>query len=291
MDYHHISVNKILDSTNSGSRVTTFVLTYPRYIHAEFMTHRMFSRNAQSSRAIPCQKRIDKVRNDPVYPIRWGANQKGMQAKDTNVEDEEKCKELWSMAARVNCLHAHYLSGKGLHKQWTNRLLEPFDTITVIVTATEWENFFALRCAEDAQPEINHLAWMMAEQYYEGEPPEERTIHLPFISGEREKQCDYTADHLGPGPIATHVKIQVSAACCARVSYLNFDGEIDIQKDIALYGHLIESGHMTPMEHQCVATPGEQHANLRGWKSHRSMLPTDVMSFDYEQAKRKRNGG
>ena len=51
MAYH---AEVLIDSVNpAGQRLTTFVLRFPRFVLSEFNTHRMFSRNASSSRAIP----------------------------------------------------------------------------------------------------------------------------------------------------------------------------------------------------------------------------------------------
>ena len=83
VDAGQMEVKVIADSiSESGKRITTFQLKYPRFIHSEVMTHRVFSRNASSSRAIPVKKMIEQVRNNPAMPIHWGANQSGMQAKN-----------------------------------------------------------------------------------------------------------------------------------------------------------------------------------------------------------------
>ena len=80
--YPFIKVKIIADSISQtdGIRLTTFELEYPRYIHAEIMTHRVFSRNAQSSRAVPVDKQLERVRTSPVLPIEWGANKAGMSS-------------------------------------------------------------------------------------------------------------------------------------------------------------------------------------------------------------------
>ena len=45
------------------------------------------------------------------------------------------------------------------------------------------------------------------------------------------------------------IKLQISVARCARLSYLTFDNEIDHSKDISLFFTLKESKHLSPFEH------------------------------------------
>ena len=160
-----ISARVVADSISpSGKRITTFVLTYPRFIHAEFMTHRVFSRNAASSRAIPARKIRASVRREPALPVYWGANQAGMQA-----EAELKglklffVKLLWLKAMYLMLLFNWLFEKLGLHKQIANRALEPWFNITVVCTSTEWSNFYHLRNHPKAQPEIKALAEAMLE--------------------------------------------------------------------------------------------------------------------------------
>lgn len=263
-DYPHIKAEVICDSVaHHGVRLTTMALVYPRFIHAELMTYRMFSRNAQSSRAIPTIKRIEAVRNNPVKPLCWHKNQRGMTAKPERVADWEDADCEWEFAARRVAAHAEVLMNMGLHKQWTNRLLEPFDTITTLVTATDWDNFFCQRTASDAQPEIQLLAWRMFEAMAESEPTP-TDVHLPFITANDRES------------VSKYMLVMVSAARCARVSYLKHDGTAaTVGEDVELYERLLRDGHMTPMEHQARAALKEAlrdtyYANLRGWVSHRS---------------------
>ena len=156
-----ITAKIIADSISviTGIRLTTMELSYHRYIHSEFMTHRMFSRNASSSRAIPIKKLLEQVKNDPMMPIHWGSNKPGMQAgEELKGEDLHVAQREWINAANNAVDTASHLQELGLHKQIANRLLEPFLAIKVVVTATEWENFFKLRIHKDAQPEIQELA-------------------------------------------------------------------------------------------------------------------------------------
>lgn len=139
-----ISAIVIADTISpAGKRITTLQLRYPRMVHSEFMTHRVFSRNASSSRAIPVERLIEDVLRDTAMPIHWGKNQPGMQARKkhdapvlldgTFVSNEN----AW-LAARDQAIEAARAFTKaGYHKQIVNRLLEPFAHINVVVTATE----------------------------------------------------------------------------------------------------------------------------------------------------------
>lgn len=260
-----ISAKIIADSiSEEGNRLTTMQLVYPRFIHAEFMTHRMFSRNASSSRAIPVAKMIEAVRTDPAMPIHWGANQPGMQARaELDNFGKASAKHAWGQAALAAAFIADGMNRLGLHKQVVNRILEPFQHIHVVVTATEWQNFFDLRCHPDAQPEMQVLARAMSHCHGMGIPmalaPGE--WHLPYVST-KERLNHTTADC-----------IKMSAARCARVSYLTHDGKTpDVLSDIKLYNQLTTAvpPHMSPVEHQAMAVPSSKFfANFRGWKQHR----------------------
>lgn len=251
----------LADTINTcGNRLTTFEVTYPRFVHAELMTHRMLSRNSASSRAIPVQKMIDRVLSDPVIPIWWGKNQPGMQA---NEELEEKERDIvrwhWLDARDNSVAAARQLSKDGVHKQIVNRLLEPWMWITVIVSATEWDNFFHLRCHPDAQPEIRKIADMMQDLYKRNIPitGSYGYWHTPLIQPDEEFL--YTED-----------RIKVSVGRCARVSYLTHDGKRDLQADIDLCDKLIASGHWSPFEHvaRALTTP-TRHGNFIGWRQYR----------------------
>lgn len=233
--------------STQGIRLTTMELTYHRFIHSEFMTHRMFSRNAASSRAIPVEKMLEQVQQSPAMPIHWGKNQPGMQARE-EVNSPLCAIEDWKLAGDNACYSANGLSRLGLHKQVVNRLLEPFQYIKVIVTATDgWDNFFKVRNHPDAQPEMQELARCMKEAMDASSPKllKPGEWHAPYYYG------SFT-DEKGNPDVETALKLSV--ARCARVSYLNHDNSSpDIEKDIALYNRLLEAGHYSPFEHQ--ATP------------------------------------
>ena len=255
-----IEAQIIKDSVNSvGNRITTWVLTYPRFIHSELMTHRAFSRNASSSRAIPIEKMIKAVEDNPAMPEYWGLNQKGMQAsEEADKEQIAEAKKRWLLARDNAVAQARHLLDVGLHKQIVNRVLEPFTHMTVILTATEYGNFFALRAHKDAQPEFQILAHKMLELYNNSKPQSlgEGEWHIPF------------SENMPDVDVAT--KIKIATARCARVSYLTFDGKIDVAKDIELHDQLSTSGHWSPFEHVASSAPlYEQTGNFVGWLQYR----------------------
>lgn len=256
----------------SRSRLITIQLRYPRLVHSELMTHRVFSRNASSSRAIPVAKMIEQVRNDPAAPYVWTTNKPGMQGDIvTDPALIAKYDQMWIEAANQAADNAEVLMGEGLHKQVVNRILEPFQWISVIVTSTEWANWFELRNHPDADPTIKRLAEVMQDAINDSTPISlrEGEWHLPYVSKEEKNAL----------PITTLVKI--SAARCARVSYLTHDGEFpDVDKDIALYERLVGSRplHASPIEHQArVLSVANDEIGLNGnlsplWVQHRKLL-------------------
>ena len=230
----------------NGIRLTTMVVTLPRIVLAELNTHRMFSRNSASSRAIPVKRQLERIETDPFLPVYWGRNQSGMQAAEELTGDmQDDARREWLAARDDSVVHAENLREVGLHKQISSRLLEPFMWQTVVITATEWDNFFALRANPDAQPEFRRAAEMMLEAYRSNQPVrlDEGYWHLPFIQPD---------EYDGSWEFTKQARM-VSAARCARVSYLTHDGRRDHGADITLYERLTTSGHMSPLEH--VATP------------------------------------
>jgi len=280
-----ISVGVVADSKSriDGSRITTLQLRYPRFIHAEFMTHRVFSRNASSSRAIPVKKMLRQVWSDPATPLHWGKNQPGMQA-DTQLTGFKKfvVRSLWKNAGRVVCAFAWGMTKIGLHKQVANRILEPWQFIHVVVTATDWDNFFELRAHPDAQPEIHELAITMMEAMNDSAPKilNVGEWHLPYV---RDEESIYNLSYL----------LKMSAARCARVSYLTHDGKNpDIEKDLELYDRLIVSKpmHASPIEHQ--ATPMDVEdlretkysGNFSSWVQYRKIVERNATQTNEEHS-------
>ena len=282
-----ITAKVVADSVSpQGIRLATLSLKYPRWIHAEFMTHRTFSRNASSSRAIP-SRRLGALERE--YPLRWDANIPGMQAGVAlSVEQAAKAKAIWDRMADACAAGVAELAELGLHKQWANRPLEWFTSISVLVSATSFDNFFGVRWHPDAQPEIQELAKQMF-QAIAGSTPcplEPDHWHLPFVAPE-ETQA-----------LGLDIARRWSAARCARVSYLNHDGTTpNVAKDLDTFAKLAgdpngppQPLHASPMEHQ--ATPDRlrdpanpdswhfpaQHGNFHGWRQFRKMLANEQIA-------------
>lgn len=230
------------DKTGEGYRLITYRLTYPRWIHAELLTHRVFSRNSASSRAIPIEKVLDQVKNNPAMPVEWGKNMPGMSAKELFTGyDIFRCEEAWLEARDKAVFAAEELKTLGLHKQIVNRVLEPFCLMTCLVTSCYWSNFFTLRTAKDAQPEIQYLAnAMLAEK--NASIPKEVEIggwHIPYYDP----------------ALSIDDNLVVATAKAARVSYKNFK-ESTLEKDRELVQKLADSKHWSPFEHCAQAYEG-----------------------------------
>lgn len=262
----------------SGIRLTTFVLTYPRFVHSEFMTHRTFSRNASSSRAIPVKKSIQMVRDNPVIPLAFTKNQKGMQGGEAlDKEAHDKAVAAWLEGRDRAVEIAEKLSDLEVHKQYANRILEPYAHITVVVTATDWDNFFALRCHPAAQPEICVLATLMWETYSLGLPMplSAGQWHLPFVKNNELEALEWQGDL--EKLVTESELVKRSVARCARVSYLTHEGTKPTpEQDLQLYDRLVGSSpiHASPAEHQAMAIGDSsvRSGNFRGWIQYRKTL-------------------
>jgi hypothetical protein len=288
-----IEAQIICDSVSpAGIRLTTFQLRYPRFIHAELMTHRDFSRNASSSRAIPVRRMIEDLRRDPAMPIYWGSNKPGMQAGEelTGLALAD-AKQHW-LDGMINAIsEVEKLMEIGLHKQIANRVLEPWAHINVVLTATNWANWYTLRRDKHAQPEIKALADAMWDAQQASIPQylEPGDWHLPYIRLYERLEASNHDQGFGAGIDALK---RISVARCARVSYLTHDGrETTFEEDLQLYDRLLNAQplHASPAEHQ--ATPDieirggkmhpitqrnfpspELHGNFRGWIQYRKTL-------------------
>jgi len=264
-------VKVIEDSINAsnGSRITTLQLKYWRGIHAEFMTHRVFSRNASSSRAIPINTFLRQVWSNPAGPIHWGANQPGMKARSELTGFKKWfAQKSWNLAGKLVCGVVWTVNKIAKpHKQTFNRMLEPWQYISVIVTATEWDNFFELRNHPDAQPEIRELACAMLGAL-ENSTPVARLVHLPYVTEEERNTLD------------PETLFKISTARCARVSYLTHDGQTpSLEKDVKLHDALVGSRpiHASPTEHQAIAMHnGSFYKNLRGWQPYRTLVEQKI---------------
>lgn len=254
-----ITATVIKDSLNVdyGSRLTTMVIRFPRCILPQVLTHRAFSRNTSSSRAIPTSKLLDR---DPWIPSKVGINKPGMSAeKYLEGQDlydlQSELGELYdTMSETISRLGSVYK----VHKQTLNRYLEPWLMTTMLVSATEWDNFFALRLHHTTQPEMQELAQRMKEALDASTPQELKSgdWHVPF-----EQDDDFQ-------------KLAVAVGRCARVSYETHDGVRDQQKDIELFDKLKKEGHWSPFEHvaQAYWDKDIEYANLKGWIQYRTML-------------------
>lgn len=288
------SVRIVADSVDpSDVRLTTFLVTYQRFIHSELMTHRDFSRNSASSRAIPAKKLQQMVETDPAMPIFWGLERKGMQADEELPEDVRSyVKARWLQARDQMLAVARELSdlgtvcpewaGLGLHKQLVNRLIEPWMKITVLITATRFDNFFHLRCHRAAMPEIQRLAVLMREARRASVPVKMRNgdWHLPFIRPDDEEELCRPNGGPSGEEHRDHPLVRVSVGRCARLSYLTHDGVRAPAEDIALAARLEhadqpdEPGHWSPFEHQAVVslTYPPRPSNLDGfWVQNRKL--------------------
>jgi thymidylate synthase ThyX len=265
-----IKATIIQDSWANGVRIVTFELEYQRFIHAELMTHRLFSRNAASSRAVPIEKMLAHILESPAEPVHWGANQAGMSAKaELSGQALSDVKAWWSAAKDSAVEWSRILSEKGLHKQIANRVTEPFQIMKTIVTTTELDNWFALREHEDAQPEIHALATAMREAMEASEPmallPEE--WHVPYVTRKPDSHIMHYLDANG-SELTLQEAIMISGSCCAQVSYRKSDDTLEKAK--LVYQRLVGSvpRHSSPFEHQ--ARPMEcstiDWADA-GWKS------------------------
>ena len=242
-----IKATVIADSISpSGIRLTTFEMEYPRFIHAEVMTHRMLSKNAASSRAIPISTMHHSIRSDPAMPIYWGKNQSGMQAKEELIGiDKETAANGWLMAMHDALYHSDFLAKGGLHKQIANRVTEPFQTMKTIISGTEWANFFWLRDHPDAQPEFQRLAQSAkaAMDISVPRPMKPGEWHLPYVTDEMRNSLKLE-----------DAKV-ISASCCAQVSYRKNDDSLEKAKMI--FDRLVNTTpvHASPVEHQATPIP------------------------------------
>lgn len=285
-----ITATIVADSISpEGIRLATLQLRYPKFIHSEFMTHRVFSRNASSSRAIPVERMIEDVMRNPAIPSFWGKNQPGMQATG-EINDPVTLtmpdgggfgggpldftrSEAWLYARDEAIETARAFVKAGYHKQIINRLIEPWAHINVVVTATEFANFFALRCHPAAQPEMRLLAEAMRDALTASTPKLLRPgeWHLPYMT-------DVDRERFLP-----HECIPLSVARCARVSYLTHEGkEPNVEEDMNLYHRLIGAKplHASPAEHQATSDSGpwpfkHEWGNFFGWRQFRKTLPNE----------------
>lgn len=279
-----ISAHSILRTRNSargGAHVlSTLLLTYPRFIHAEFMTHRVMSRNAASSRAIPFERQLDAMLANPAVPLHWGAHQKGMQANRELEEPERlKAEMTWLDAMNAAAAHATMMHRLGAHKQITNRIIEPFTHIKVLVSATEWDNFLELRDHPAAEPHMQLLAQAIKHELDHApiQTLDPGHWHLPFVDYSPDDDADLL-DGLIP----------LCVARCASTSYKTVDNfDMTMEKATELHDQFVHSRpqHASPLEHAALLDDtyfsgtgdglwkhGSEHANFVGFRQYRHMV-------------------
>lgn len=302
-----ITAKVVADSASeAGHRLTTLEVEFPRYILSEYNTHRLFSRNAASTRAIPLLKQIEQIAKTPALPIFYGKNKPGMKATEELDSDDKKKAEAIILDMMDYCIgKVGELESLGLHKQHAGRYLEPWAWVKGVVSSTEWDNFFWLRKHPDAQPEIAELARVMWEAREQSEPMllKAGEWHVPYV----EYNSDfgyYLMVNGGHMELTLVDALKVSASCCAQVSYRLADNSLEKAKKI--YDMLVESKpvHASPFEHQAqpMSTPydnpgegtcmqyGVTHrdmqgdywsANFKGWVQHRQLIPENAC-WNYE---------
>ena len=279
-----MQVEVILASRRKGGNAPplyTIRWRCPRIIHGEIMTHRVFSRNARSSRAVPVMTMINEVRNAPFIPWHWTKNKRGMQGTDPLTPDEEaRAVAVWLEARDAAVSAAMTMTDPNdlnIHKQIPNRMLEPYSWIDVLITANQWANFTWLRDHKAAEHHLQDLARLVASAIDAATVQEldAGEWHLPYIAAD-DLKC-------GDDGLMRHL----SAARCARISYAPFDGDASINREIERYEMLVSDDriHASPMEHQ--ATPDtlscgkwdhpELHGNLIGWIQARKLIPNHDM--------------
>jgi len=250
----------IADSISpEGKRLTTLELQYPRIVHAELLTHRVFSRNASSSRAIPVLTVLAHIFKNMFVPSYWGATQKGMQAKKELPYIRRKLAiGLWRIGVLINLFGSYLLYLLGVHKQLANRNTEYGSYIKVLVTATDFNNWFNLRTHSDAQPEIRVLACKMQ-------------LALQISNPKKLNYGEWHTPYMDKYLFDIEKTKKISASCCAQVSYRKIDKSSAIA--LKIFNKLIHSKprHSSPFEH--VATPMVgKHGNFNGWFQYRQEI-------------------
>lgn len=242
-----------------NKRLTTFKLVVPHSVLGHLVRHRAFSLSVASNRALRSSSVMDTLNYIPD----WRTAQKGMQPAEF-INDKNKRDYLDDIVYTLKNYTSEYVNEMvnkhNVAKELTNRYLAPFQLVTVLVTSSEYSNFFNLRDHQDAQYDTQIVARKMKKLLEENTPTylERGEWHLPFISYGEAK--DNTIIE----------QIAASVARCARTSYKlpNSENRSDIISDIRLFNKLITPPiHASPLEH--VATP------LRMSDIYASILPED----------------
>ncbi len=313
-----IKATVICDSiSEQGVRLTTFEIEYPRIVMSEFNTHRAVSRNSSSSRAIPVSKMLEHTKNINLKPVYFGSKKSGMQAGDELVgEDLQYAKSTWESALHSMVHSAKILDECGVAKEVCNRLVEPFQLVKVVCTATDWENFFNLRLHPDSDPNICMLAYKMYQAMVDSKPQTlyDGEYHTPYVKALRDETGSLFYYDNDDNYLTLTDAIKISTASCASVSYRT-EG-MTLEKADKIFDMLIKAEviHSSPFEH--LATPvknkfnelgkvrvncsepqswedGVTHmnkqgelcsGNLRGFIQYRHLLPNNTSwAFDFEK--------
>jgi hypothetical protein len=255
-------------------RITTFVLEYPRIIHSEILTHRCFSRNCASSRAIPVERQLQLIEEREAAPIKWGTNNPGMQSNQDH-EDPERCKLAWWKSAVQAVENARRLLKLKLHKQIANRVIEPYVFMRTVLTVNNHYglmNFFWQRAHKDADPTLQVLAYKMLKAYINSVPAV-RTHHAPFVDID---------SFIKEGN--TERAFKISAAKCAAVSYKRDQVDKTDEQWIEMFETKLVNQpegsplHLSPLEHQ--ATAGiSRCGNFMSWSQFRLIYEPGCFMF------------
>lgn len=285
-----------------GDELISVLVTFPRIILAEVNTHRMLSKNTSSSRAIPFNKMLETIQNDPFIPIAWQKEHKGMQGTEYWTTDIDKLELEWLQARNKAVFQATTLHDSGVTKQLCNRLLEPFMWTTMLITGPKsgWDNFFNLRCPQydylgtffkskkDCIRETNaslsiedELTWLqhnkgqaeihmmaLAESIYDAVNESTPKIlipgewHIPFEDKIKQEFA------LIPVQFTIPDSVKISTAMAARTSYTTVGEEkrLDYKAMIGLHDRLLaqDPPHSSPLEHCAQAMTKEEYWSFFG---------------------------
>lgn len=297
--------------SEKGQEMITLEVEYPRIILAELNTHRQLSKNSSSSRAIPVKKVNQMISESPAKPVRFGQHQPGMQDQGVDYEEEINVggnylspQDFWKEAAKDAVYYSNVFEEYGYAKQICNRLTEPFQRMKTVISGTEWENFFWLRCDADADPTIEALATTIQRAKEQSTPelllPGE--WHTPYVAHDRDESGTllyFVLEGENKVYLDAEEAKAISSSCCAQVSYRVLDNSKEKAMDI--YTKLLSGNktHASPFEHQATpmftpdTTTGEDvfatllrnsgythcsksgdfwSGNLKGWVQHRQLL-------------------
>lgn len=259
---HKISAKVILDALpKKGARLTTIEVVMPKFLIAQLNTHRALVKNSASSRAMPVTFVITSIVENYVTPMDFGmpANSRGMVAKSSLTGWRKHASRLlWNTGMYVNIAIAYLQSKVGLHKAWANRPLEAYMYTKVLITATDWENFFKLRVHKDAQDAMEITALAIKTALHN---------HIPTIVEDNQYYLPYVGILYNPTP----EEINLSVSCCAQITY---NRELDTSPDKAasVVAKLLgDTPHWSPFEHLAVLNHNPK-GSYRSWQSYRHII-------------------